>query len=198
MQAYEKSLWNDGIQYVAGVDEVGRGCLLGDVVAAAVIWPAHTIVNDILDSKQLSEKKRLEWYEYIHKHAVAVSVASVDVATIEKINIKQAARLAMKRAVEQLKIKPQYLLIDAEQIDCEIPQLSIVKGDAASQSIAAASIVAKVTRDRMCIHWDMQYPEYGIAKHKGYATKMHREAIRMYGPSPLHRSSFLRKIVGAD
>jgi ribonuclease HII len=127
--------------------------------------------------------------------AVSVGVGRVDCETIDRINIKQAARLAMKRAVEQLAVQPDHLLIDAESVDIHIPQTSIIKGDALSQSIAAASIVAKVTRDRLCREWDLLYPQYGIAVHKGYGTKLHREKIIEYGPSPMHRKSFLGKLV---
>lgn len=195
MRTYEMRLWDQQFKYVAGIDEVGRGCLCGDVVAAAVILPPYGDLPDVRDSKTLSEKKREQLYEEIHKIALDIGVGVVDAATIDRINIKQAAKLAMERAILQLKIKPEYLLIDAESLNVATPQLSIVKGDQTSLSIAAASIIAKVTRDRMCIHWDRQYPEYGIAKHKGYATKQHREAIQQFGPSPLHRTSFLKNIV---
>ncbi|MFD0711251.1 ribonuclease HII [Paenibacillus sp. GCM10027626] len=196
MLAYEQSLWEQGHELIAGIDEVGRGCLFGDVVAAAVILPAGLVIDEIDDSKKLSEKKREMLYEIIVKEAVAWSVARIDAATIDEINIKQAARLAMKRAVEGLNVQPDYLLIDAEKVDSPIAQLSVIKGDALSQSIAAASIVAKVTRDRLCMNeWEALYPAYGIAIHKGYATKLHREKIVEYGPSPLHRRSFLHKLL---
>lgn len=198
MLTYERQLWADGIKYVAGIDEVGRGCLLGDVVAAAVIMPVNVVIDRLDDSKKLTPKKRDALYDEIMEKAVAVSIASEDVKTIERINIKQAARLAMKRAVEQLSIEAQYLLIDAEKVDLPIAQLSLIRGDALSQSIAAASVIAKVTRDRMCLYWDTQYPEYGIALHKGYATKSHREKIIEFGATPLHRPSFLRNILAAQ
>jgi ribonuclease HII len=195
---YETELWEQGYSRIAGVDEAGRGCLFGDVVAAAVILPPGLVIEGVNDSKKLSEKKRESLYDTIMEKALAVGVGVVDVPTIERINIKQAARLAMKQAVEQLAVRPDYLLVDAEKVDAPIRQLAVIHGDALSQSIAAASIIAKVTRDRMCLHWDLEYPEYGIAIHKGYATKMHRERIAEHGPSPMHRKTFLNKILFAQ
>lgn len=191
---YEKEYWQS-YPHIAGIDEVGRGCLFGDVVAAAVILPQGLILEDVNDSKKLSAKKRDHLYDIIMEHAVAVGIGFSDADTIDRINIKQATRLAMKQAVEQLAIVPDYLLIDAEKVDTQIPQLSVIKGDATSQSIAAASIVAKVTRDRLCQgEWDARYPEYGIGIHKGYATKLHREQIQALGPTPMHRKSFMRNL----
>jgi ribonuclease HII len=195
MLDFEKRLWDQDIEHIAGIDEVGRGCLFGDVVAAAVIMPRGLAIEGVNDSKKLSEKKREQLFEIIQTHALAVGVGYVDCLTIDRINIKQAARLAMKQALEQLVFQPHYLLVDAETVDCEIPQQAIIHGDELSQSIAAASIIAKVTRDRMCLEWDKQYPEYGIALNKGYATKLHREKISELGPSPLHRTSFLSKLL---
>jgi ribonuclease HII len=192
---HEISLWEQGYSHVAGIDEVGRGCLFGDVVAAAVILPQGLVIEEINDSKKLSEKKRDFLYDVIMREAISVGIGIVDVDTIEMINIKQAARLAMKQAVEQLAIPPQYLLVDAEKIDCDFPQMAIIHGDALSQAIAAASIIAKVTRDRMCAQWDTVYPEYGFALHKGYATKTHRDMLIRYGPTPLHRKLFIRKVM---
>ncbi|WP_272880272.1 ribonuclease HII [Paenibacillus azoreducens] len=192
---HEKECWAKSYQHIAGIDEVGRGCLFGDVVAAAVILPAGLVLEGVNDSKKLSEKKREELYDQILEQAVAVSVGYVDAATIDRINIKQAARLAMKKAVLGLAVEPEYLLVDAEKVDVDLPQLSIIKGDATSQSIAAASIIAKVTRDRLCKgEWEARYPEYGIAIHKGYATKLHREQIMALGPTPMHRRSFLKNL----
>ncbi|WP_373229616.1 ribonuclease HII [Cohnella sp.] len=192
---YESALWSQGLTAIAGVDEVGRGCLFGDVVAAAVILPVGLILEEVNDSKQLSEKKRDLLYEQILKEAVAWSVARVDAAVIDQINIRQASRLAMKQAVMGLSVVPEYLLIDAETVELEHEQLAIIKGDSLSQSIAAASIVAKVTRDRLCkMEWEALYPGYGIAGHKGYATKVHRAAILELGPTPFHRQSFLSGI----
>lgn len=192
--AYERTLWAEGATAIAGVDEVGRGCLFGDVVAAAVILPPGLLLEGIDDSKRLSEKKRDELYDLILANAVAWSVGRVDAETIDKINIRQASRLAMKLAVEGLAAKPDHLLIDAETVDLALPQTKIIKGDMLSQSIGAASIVAKVTRDRLCEQiWDLNYAGYGIKDHKGYATKVHREALLALGPTPLHRRSFLTK-----
>ncbi len=195
MLEYEQELWGRGKTLVAGVDEVGRGCLFGDVVAAAVILPKGLVLEGVDDSKKLSEKKREALYDVIRQEALSIGIGMADVDTIERINIKQAARLAMKRAVEQLDPIPDSLLVDAEKVDVDAEQLAVIHGDALSQSIAAASIIAKVTRDRMCLQWDMEFPEYGIAIHKGYATKMHRERLAEYGPSPMHRKTFLRNIV---
>jgi ribonuclease HII len=191
---FETRLWDVGLVHIAGVDEVGRGCLFGDVVAAAVILPARLQLLGVDDSKKLSEKKREISYELVLREAAAWGIGRVDAEHIDRINIKQAARLAMRKAVEQLSIVPEQLLIDAERIDLGIAQTPIIKGDQLSQSIAAASIVAKVTRDRLCLEWDRMYPEYGISIHKGYATKLHRERIKELGPTPLHRQSFLKNI----
>lgn len=195
---YERQLWQQGFHLVAGVDEAGRGTLVASVVAAAVILPEGLVIHGIKDSKQLTAKKRGYFYEIIQEQALAIGVARVDRELIEQINIKQAARLAMRLAVKRLKIAPDYLLVDAEKIEYPLPQMNIIKGDAYSQSIAAASIVAKVTRDRLCQQWDLMYPQYGIGKHKGYCTREHREAILKYGPCPLHRRKFLRKILDSS
>jgi ribonuclease HII len=190
---FEASLWLQGLSAIAGVDEVGRGCLFGDVVAAAVILPVGLVLEEVNDSKQISEKKRDRLYDQILEEAVAWSVARVEASVIDTINIRQASRLAMKQAVTGLGVVPQHLLVDAETIDLDIGQSAIIKGDSLSQSIAAASIVAKVTRDRLCTEvWETLYPGYGIGIHKGYATKVHREALLELGPTPLHRRSFLK------
>jgi ribonuclease HII len=189
---FETELWSQGLTVVAGVDEVGRGCLFGDVVAAAVVLPPGFVLEGVNDSKQLSEKKREKLYEDIVREAVAWSVSRVEAAVIDRINIRQASRLAMKQAVLGLGVTPEHLLIDAETVDLDLPQTAIVKGDALSQTIGAASILAKVTRDLLCAEvWDALYPGYGIRGHKGYATKEHREALLRMGPTPLHRRSFL-------
>lgn len=196
MLRYERECWKEGYQCVAGIDEVGRGCLFGDVVAAAVILPPELELEGVTDSKKLSDKKRDMYYEQIMDKALAVGIGFVSAQVIDEINIKQAARLAMKQAVERLQLAPDYLLVDAEKVALNIPQLSIIKGDANSQSIAAASIIAKVTRDRLCqTEWEAKYPEYGIAIHKGYATKLHREQIVALGPTPMHRRSFLSSLL---
>lgn len=193
--AFEAELWSGGCTVVAGVDEVGRGCLFGDVVAAAVILPVGLVLEEVNDSKQLSEKKRDRLYDLIIAEATAWSVGRVEAKVIDEINIRQASRLAMKQAVLGLGVQPGHLLVDAETVDLDIPQTAIIKGDFLSQSIAAASIIAKVTRDRLCTEvWEQSYPGYGIAGHKGYATKTHREALVTLGPTPLHRRSFLGNI----
>lgn len=190
---FEASLWSQGLTAIAGVDEVGRGCLFGDVVAAAVILPVGLVLEEVNDSKQISEKKRDRLYDQILEEAIAWSVARVEASVIDTINIRQASRLAMKQAVTGLGVVPQHLLVDAESVDLDIAQSAIIKGDSLSQSIAAASIVAKVTRDRLCTEvWETLYPGYGIGIHKGYATKVHREALLELGPTPLHRRSFLK------
>ncbi len=191
----ETHLWQQGFEHIAGVDEVGRGCLFGDVVAAAVILPKGLILEGVNDSKKLSEKKREELYTVIMNEAISVGIGIIDVPTINEINIKQASRLAMQTAVRQLTPEPDFILVDAENIDTPLPQMPLIHGDAVSQTIAAASIIAKVTRDRMCQEWDMLYPEYGIARHKGYATKQHREMLIEYGPTHLHRKLFIRNVM---
>jgi ribonuclease HII len=193
MLQFERIFWQDGVQYIAGVDEVGRGCMCGDVVAAAVILPVEMDIPGVMDSKKISEKKREALFEVIMQQAVAVGVGRVDAATIDRINIKQASRLAMRIAVEQLQVPAQALLVDAEKVDLPLPQQAIIKGDARSVSIAAASIIAKVTRDRLCTEWEAQYPGYGIAVHKGYGTALHRKQYAHLGASPIHRQSFLSK-----
>lgn len=195
MLTYENTIWATGVEIIAGIDEVGRGCLFGDVVAAAVILPQSLVIEEINDSKKLSEKKRELCYEMIMEQALAIGIGRVSAEMIDQINIKQAARLAMKRAVEHMSIQPQHLLIDAETIDMTYPQLAIIKGDQLSQTIAAASIIAKVTRDRLCLDWDILYPGYGIAIHKGYATELHRARILGLGPTALHRRTFLGNII---
>jgi ribonuclease HII len=190
---FEASLWSQGLTAIAGLDEVGRGCLFGDVVAAAVILPVGLVLEEVNDSKQISEKKRDRLYDQILEEAIAWSVARVEASVIDTINIRQASRLAMKQAVTGLGVVPQHLLVDAETVDLDIGQSAIIKGDSLSQSIAAASIIAKVTRDRLCTEvWETLYPGYGIGIHKGYATKVHREALLELGPTPLHRRSFIK------
>lgn len=194
---YEKELIQKGYSCVAGVDEAGRGPLAGPVFAAAVILPDGEIIEGINDSKKLSPKKRDELYDIIREKAIAVSSASVDEKTIDEINILNATCLAMQKAVAGLNPKPDFVLVDgnrAPELDIECDTL--VKGDAKSISIAAASIVAKVERDRYIIEMAKKYPEYGFEKHKGYGTKEHCEAILKYGPSPIHRRTFLKKLLG--
>ncbi|MFD2116849.1 ribonuclease HII [Paenibacillus yanchengensis] len=193
---YEKELYEQGFSMIAGVDEVGRGCLFGDVVAAAVILPAGYILEDINDSKKLSERKREQLYEQITADCIAWSVSRKNAQIVDTVNIKQASKLAMQQAIAELSTTPDYVLIDAEQLILPIPSLSLIKGDALSQSIAAASIIAKVTRDQLCkTEWETNYPGYGIATHKGYATKMHQQKLRELGATAEHRQTFLTKIL---
>lgn len=192
---YENEAISKGYNNICGVDEAGRGPLSGPVCAAAVILPKGVIIDGVNDSKKLSEKKREALYDVIKEQAVAYSIAFASVEEIEELNILQATMLAMKRAVEGLSVPADYAMIDGNKIPpLNIPAECVVKGDANSISIAAASILAKVTRDRLCIEQDKKYPEYGFAKHKGYGTKQHREAILKYGPCEYHRKSFLKKI----
>lgn len=195
MISYESELWKQGIELIGGIDEAGRGPLCGSVVAACVILPKGLIIEGVNDSKKLSEKKREKLFDIINECAVSVGIGIVDEKIIDEINIKQASRLAMKNAILNMSTKPQYLLIDAESIDIDLPQKSIIKGDELSQSIAAASIIAKVTRDRMCIEWDSLYPQYKILKHKGYGTKVHIDAIKEFGPCKIHRKTFIKKFI---
>jgi ribonuclease HII len=187
---YEKKAWDAGARLVAGVDEVGRGSLFGCVVAAAVILDPAYRVRGLRDSKLLLPERREVLAERIREHAIAWSVAAVDAARIDQINIYQASRTAMREAVMRLAPAPDHLLIDALRIDCELPQKPIIHGDALSASIAAASILAKVERDRMMREWDAAFPAYGLASHKGYSTPRHLAALRELGPTPLHRQSF--------
>ena len=187
---YEKKAWASGARLVAGVDEVGRGSLFGCVVAAAVILDPAYRVRGLRDSKLLPAGRREVLAERIRDHAIAWAVAAVDVARIDQINIYHASRLAMRDAVTGLLPAADHLLIDALRIDCEQPQVAIIHGDAVSASIAAASILAKVERDRMMREWDKVFPSYGLGSHKGYCTPRHLAALREFGPTPLHRLSF--------
>jgi ribonuclease HII len=187
---YEKKAWNSGARLVAGVDEVGRGSLFGAVVAAAVILDPAYRIRGLRDSKLLLAERREILAERIRAHSLAWAIAAVDAARIDQINIYQASRLAMQMAVAQLAPSADYLLVDALRLDCEPPQCPIIHGDALSASIAAASILAKVERDRMICAWDPVFPAYGLASNKGYSTPHHLAALREHGPSPLHRQSF--------
>ena len=187
---YEKKAWAGGAHLVAGVDEVGRGSLFGCVVAAAVILDPAYRVRGLRDSKLLLPERREVLAERIQEHAVAWAVAAVDAARIDQINIYHASRAAMREAVMKLAPAADHLLIDALKIDCDLPQDAIIHGDALSASIAAASILAKVERDRMMCEWDAVFPEYGLASHKGYCTPKHLAVLRELGPTPLHRQSF--------
>jgi ribonuclease HII len=187
---FERQAWESGAHLVAGVDEVGRGSLFGPVVAAAVILDPAYRIRGLRDSKLLLPERREILAERIREHAVAWAIAAVDAARIDQINIYQASRLAMREAVLQLRPAPDHLLIDALRLDCDLAQKAIIHGDALSASIAAASIIAKVERDRMVRAWDPVFPLYGLASNKGYSTPHHIAALREHGPSPLHRQSF--------
>ena len=194
MKTYERKYEHLG--YVCGIDEVGRGPLAGPVVAGAVILPKDCSILYLNDSKQLSEKKKEELYDVIMEHAVAAEVGYASPARIDEINILQATYEAMRMAVGKLKVCPQILLNDAVTIPgIEIPQVPIIKGDAKSVSIAAASIIAKVTRDRLMKEYDKVMPEYGFASNKGYGAASHIEAIQKYGPSPIHRLTFIKNFM---
>ena len=197
LSKFEKECYENGFKNIAGIDEAGRGPLAGPVVAGAVILPKDCLIEGVNDSKKLSEKKREKLYDDIIENAVAWGVGIVDHTVIDEINILNATRRAMKLAIENLEVKPDYILIDAEKkVDTNgIPYLPIIKGDALSISIGAASILAKVTRDRIMREYDNIFPMYGFEKHKGYGTKAHVEAIKEYGPCMIHRQSFLTKIL---
>ncbi len=194
----EAKYLQEGYTLIAGVDEVGRGPLAGPVCAAAVILPAGMEIEGVNDSKKLTEKKREFLYDVIAEKAVAWSTAFVDAETIDNINIRQATHLAMETAVKNLSEKADFLLVDGnDRIPFSVPSAYIVKGDAKSLSIAAASIMAKVSRDRYMVEMGKEYPEYFFEKHKGYGTAVHMEAIRKYGLTPLHRRSFITaKVLG--
>ncbi len=195
----EKQKKEAGYKYVCGIDEAGRGPLCGPVVAAACILPVDLDIPGLNDSKKLSPKKRMELFEQIKEKAVAFSIGYGDVEEIDRINILEATLLAMRRAVEGLDIKPDYLLVDGNIYrDFDLPGEAVIKGDATSSSIAAASILAKVTRDLLCDELDALYPEYGIKQHKGYGTKAHMDALRKHGPTPCHRKQFIRFLDKTD
>ncbi len=195
MWEYERGLLE--YEYIAGVDEAGRGPLAGPVYAAAVILKPVARIDGINDSKKLSEKKREELYDVIIENSIAYAVYSVDEKTIDEVNILNATHMAMNGAVNSLSVRPDFVLIDGNSIkNMTLPHETIVKGDAKSISIAAASILAKVSRDRYIIKMAEKYPEYGFEKHKGYGTKAHTEAILKYGPCEIHRKTFLKKLLG--
>lgn len=192
---FEKEALAKGYKSVCGVDEAGRGPLAGPVCAAAVILPEGIIIDGVNDSKKLSEKKRESLFDVIREQALSYSIAYATVDEIEEINILNATMLAMRRAIDGLDIKADYAMIDGNKIPpIDIDAECIVKGDAKSMSIACASILAKVSRDRLLYKYAEEYPMYGFDKHKGYGTKVHREAILKYGPCPYHRKSFLKKL----
>lgn len=193
---FEEAAKIRGYQHICGVDEAGRGPLAGPVCAAAVILPENTIIEGVNDSKKLSEKKREALFDVIKNTAVAYCVAYASVEEIEELNILNATMLAMKRAVEGLEVPADYAMIDGNRLpDLSIDAEYIIKGDARSMSIASASILAKVSRDRLMYEYAKEYPLYAFDKHKGYGTKVHKAALLEYGPCPYHRMSFLRKIL---
>ena len=185
------------LRLICGVDEAGRGPLAGPVCAAAVILPEHLEIPGLTDSKKLSDKKRRELFPIIQEQAVAYGIGLASEAEIDEINILQATFLAMRRALDQLSVKPELALIDGNrETDFGLPVKTVVKGDSLSANIAAASVLAKVTRDNIMVELAETYPEYGFEIHKGYGTKAHYEALRQYGPCPIHRKTFLKKFYG--
>ncbi|MBQ8058177.1 MAG: ribonuclease HII [Ruminococcus sp.] len=193
---YENELREQGYNYICGVDEAGRGPLAGPVCAAAVILPPNTIIEGVNDSKKLSEKKREELFDVVIDTALAYCIAFGSVEEIEEHNILATTMMTMKRAVEGLSVKADYAIIDGNRLpQLDIDSKYIIKGDANSMSIAAASILAKVSRDRLMLEYAKEYPKYCFEKHKGYGTKLHNEMILLHGPSPIHRKSFLKKLL---
>ena len=197
LKEIEEKLYEQGNKYICGIDEAGRGPLAGPVVVAAVIMPKDSMIEGVNDSKKISEKKREKLYEEITSTAIVWGVGIIDQKEIDKINILNATKKGLTTALKELEIKPNLILVDAlTNIDTlGITYQSIIKGDAKCYSIAAASIIAKVTRDRIMRQWDEIYPEYGFEKHKGYGTKLHIEAIKEYGICPLHRKSFVKNFI---
>ena len=197
----ENTMWEIedslGLHLICGVDEAGRGPLAGPVCAAAVILPEHLQIPGLNDSKKLTDKKRRELFPVIQEQAIAYGIGLASESEIDEINILQATFLAMRRALDQLTVRPEIALIDGNrETDFGLPVKTVVKGDSLSANIAAASILAKVTRDNIMVELAQQYPEYGFEIHKGYGTKAHYEALRTYGPCPIHRKTFLKKFYG--
>ena len=197
LKEFETNLHKTGLTYISGIDEAGRGPLAGPVVVGVAIMKPDSFIEGVNDSKKISEKRREKLYEQITEEAIDWSVGIVDQTEIDKINILNATKKALHLAIENLKVKPERILVDAlEHIDtCGIPYTSIIKGDAKVYSISAASIIAKVTRDRIMREYDEIYPEYGFAGHKGYGTAAHIQAIKTYGPCPIHRQSFIKNFI---
>lgn len=197
LKEFERNLYSIGIKNIVGIDEAGRGPLAGPVVVGAVIMKQESFIEGVNDSKKISEKKRERLYEQITEEAIAWSVGIVDQKEIDEINILNATKKALKMAIMNLQVKPERIVVDAlEHIDtCGIPYTSIIKGDAKVYSISAASIIAKVTRDRMMREYDEIYPEYGFAGHKGYGTAKHIQALKEFGPCALHRRSFIKNFI---
>ena len=199
MWQIEQSFFDEGMKLICGVDEAGRGPLAGPVCAAAVILPANIEIPGLNDSKKLSDKRRRELYPIIMEKAIAYGIGLADHREIDEINILQATFLAMDRAIQSLKIKPELALIDGNRAkDFGVPVKTIIHGDSLSASIAAASVLAKVTRDDIMLKMAEEYPQYGFEIHKGYGTKAHYEALQNHGPCPIHRMTFLKKFYGTD
>lgn len=204
MLKIETELWDKGYKYIACIDEVGRGCLAGSVLTCAIIMPQGLLIEGVNDSKKLTAKKREKLYDIIKEKAIAIGIGEMSCEKVDELNIKRATKLAMLQAIVNLKDKdgnqviPDYLLIDAEKLDTDIPQLNIIHGDAKCHGIAAASIIAKVTRDRYMDELDKIYPQYKFAKNKGYGTKDHINALLKYGPTDIHRRTFLKKILNTE
>jgi len=196
MQRFEKPLYEKGIYNVAGIDEVGRGPLAGPVVTCAVILKPDVLIEGVNDSKKVTEKNREKLFDIIIENSVSYGIGMASERVIDEINILNATKGAMKEAIGNLKVTPEHLLIDAVELGVNIPATALIKGDAFSISIAAASILAKVTRDRMMVAYDEIYPEYGFSRNKGYGTAEHVDALKKYGPCPIHRMSFIRGIIG--
>lgn len=197
LKEIDEEIYINGAKYICGIDEAGRGPLAGPVVVASVILPRESMIEGVNDSKKISEKKRERVYEEIIKEAISYSVGIVDESKIDEINILQATKVGLTESIKELEVVPDIILVDALRgiNTCNIPYKSIIKGDATSYSIAAASIIAKVTRDRLMVKYDEMYPEYGFAKHKGYGTANHIATIREHGLCPIHRRSFVKNFV---
>ena len=197
LKSMEKELYNKGFEYICGIDEAGRGPLAGPVVVAGVIMPKDSMIEGVNDSKKVSEKKREKLYNLILEEAISYSVAIIGQDIIDEINILNATKQGVTKVVEELNVKPNLILVDAlTYINTKgIPYDSIIKGDAKCYNIAAASIIAKVTRDRIMREWDEIYPQYGFINHKGYGTAKHIEALKEYGPCPIHRRTFIKNFV---
>ncbi len=197
LKSMEKELYDKGFEYICGIDEAGRGPLAGPVVVAGVIMPKDSMIEGVNDSKKVSEKKREKLYDVILKEAISYSVAIIGQDVIDDINILNATKQGVTKVVEELDVKPNLILVDAlTHINTKgIPYDSIIKGDAKCYNIAAASIIAKVTRDRIMREWDEIYPQYGFMNHKGYGTAKHIEALKEYGPCPIHRKTFIKHFV---
>lgn len=196
--AFEKECLAGGARYIAGMDEAGRGPLAGPVVAAAVIMPTDALIEGVDDSKKVSEKKREKLFDEIIAKAVAYKICLADEKVIDEINILNATKRAMTECVAGLSVRPDVVLVDAVKLSLDVPTKAIIKGDALSYNIAAASILAKVYRDRLMRDYDAKYPQYGFAKHKGYGTKDHIDALREFGPCPIHRRTFIGHFVNVD